>query len=269
MRSPRDGLKPKLLEGRVGRPYVGPMTRFASIVATALAATALATGNSSMAGPKRQVVLELFTSQGCSSCPPADALLGRLADRKDVLALSLPVTYWDMLGWKDTLASEANTRRQKAYAQTMGRGGIYTPQMIVDGTSDVVGGREAQVESAIVARIADMRAVPVTLSATPATLHIAIGAGAERNGDEATIWLFHILSRTIVHIASGENEGRSIGYRNIVRDVKSIGVWKGQALSLDLPRSDMISAPHDAEAVLVQDGGYGRVIGAGYIGWSQ
>ena len=269
MRSPRDGLKPKLLEGRVGRPYVGPMTRFASIVATALATTALAAGNSSMAGPKRQVVLELFTSQGCSSCPPADALLGRLADRKDVLALSLPVTYWDMLGWKDTLASEANTRRQKAYAQTMGRGGIYTPQMIVDGTSDVVGGREAQVESAIVARIADMRAVPVTLSATPATLHIAIGAGAERNGDEATIWLFHILSRTIVHIASGENEGRSIGYRNIVRDVKSIGVWKGQALSLDLPRSDMISAPHDAEAVLVQDGGYGRVIGAGYIGWSQ
>lgn len=245
------------------------MTLVSRILAPIFAATLLAAGNSSLAAPKRQVVLELFTSQGCSSCPPADALLARLAERKDVLALSLPITYWDMLGWKDTLASEANTRRQKAYAQAMGRGGIYTPQMIIDGASDVVGSREAQVESALAARAADMRAVPVALSATPETLHIAIGSGAERNGDEATIWLFHILSRTTVHIASGENEGRSIGYRNIVRDVKAIGVWKGQALSLDLPRSDMISAPHDAAAVVVQDGGYGRVIGAGYIGWSQ
>ncbi|HEY2445888.1 MAG TPA: DUF1223 domain-containing protein [Rhizomicrobium sp.] len=243
------------------------MTFISKILASALAAAVLAPP--AFAGAKRQVVIELFTSQGCSSCPPADALLGKLADRKDLLAMSLPITYWDMLGWKDTLASEANTRRQKAYAQAMGRGGIYTPQMIVDGASDVVGSREAQAEAAISARATDMRAVPVTLSATPGTLHIAIGAGSERNGEEATIWLFHILGRSVVHISAGENEGRSVTYRNIVRDVRAIGVWKGQALSLDLPRTDMISAPHDAEAVLVQDGGYGRIIGAGYIAWSQ
>src|ERR1700686_693384 len=128
--------------GEWGSPIVPQMTPVSRILAPIFAAALLVAGNSSMAGPKRQGVLELFTSQGCSSCPPADALLGRLADRKDVLALSLPVTYWDMLGWKDTLASEANTRRQKAYAEAMGRGGIYTPQMIVDGVSDVVGSRE-------------------------------------------------------------------------------------------------------------------------------
>jgi hypothetical protein len=238
------------------------MTLFCRVWVAALVLTLLA--GAAEAGPKRPVVVELFTSQGCSSCPPADALLGRLAERKDVLALSLPITYWDMLGWKDTLASDANTRRQKAYATAMGRGGIYTPQMIVDGQSDIVGSRESAVEAAIAAKSADMRAVPVALSATPRTLHIAIGA--DRSSDDATIWMFHILSKAAVHIGAGENEGKNITYRNIVRDVRAIGVWKGQAISLDLPRVDMISPPHDAVAVVVQDGNYGRIIGAAYIG---
>ncbi len=230
-----------------------------------MAALALALSvGAAEAGSRRPVVVELYTSQGCSSCPPADALLGHLAERKDVLALSLPITYWDMLGWKDTLASEANTRRQKAYAAAMGRGGIYTPQMIVDGQNDIVGSRENSVEAAIAARSADMRAVPVALSATPHTIHIAIGA--EHTSDDATIWMFHILSRAVVHIGAGENEGKSITYRNVVRDVRAIGVWKGQALALDLPRVDMISPPHDAVAVVVQDGNYGRIVGAAYLG---
>src|SRR5947207_11428158 len=139
---------------------------------------------------KRQVVLELYTSQGCSSCPPADALIGRLAERADLLALSLPVTYWDMLGWKDTLASEANTRRQKAYASAMGRGGIYTPQIIVDGITDVVGSREAQLEGAISARRSDMRDVSLNVSATPEAVHIAVGALPEKGVGDATVWLF-------------------------------------------------------------------------------
>ena len=102
-------------------------------------AAGLTVSAGAMAGDTpRPIVVELYTSQGCSSCPPADALLGRLAQRSDVLAMSLPITYWDMLGWKDTLATPANTARQKAYAKTMGRGGIYTPQIIVDGLTDVV-----------------------------------------------------------------------------------------------------------------------------------
>jgi hypothetical protein len=218
------------------------------------------------AGARRQLVVELFTSQGCSSCPPADALLGKLADRKDILALSLPVTYWDMLGWKDTLASEANTRRQKGYAAAMGRGGIYTPQMIVDGATDVVGSREAQIESIISARAADMRSVQVSLSATPEVLHVSIGAGSAKNGSEATVWLFHILSHTSVHITSGENLGRNLNYRNSVRDVRAIGIWKGQPLSLDLPRSDPLGSSYDTVAVVLQEGGYGRIIGAAILG---
>ena len=101
------------------------------------------------AGEGHPVVVELYTSQGCSSCPPADALLARLAKRKDLITMSLPITYWDMLGWKDTLASEANTRRQKAYASALGRGGVYAPQMIIDGTADVVGSRVDEVQDAI------------------------------------------------------------------------------------------------------------------------
>ena len=218
------------------------------------------------AAVKRQLVVELFTSQGCDSCPPADALLGRLADRREILALSLPVTYWDMLGWKDTLASEANTRRQKAYAAAMGRGGIYTPQMIIDGTTDVVGSRDGQVESAIAARTADMRSVAVALSATADALHISIGAGASKSGTDATVWLFHILSRSFVHVTAGENQGRSLSYRNSVRDVRAIGIWKGQPLALDLPRTDPLGAPYDTVAVILQEGGYGRIIGAAILG---
>lgn len=234
---------------------------FAVFLAAALSAGAHSAG----AGARRPVVVELFTSQGCSSCPPADAFLSRLADRKDVLAMSLPITYWDMLGWKDTLANEGNTRRQKAYAAAMGRGGIYTPQMIVDGVTDVVGSRESQVEGAIGARAADMRSVPVALSATSDTLHIAIGAAGDRQRTEATVWLFHILSRASVRVLGGENQGRSLSYRNVVRDVRPVGLWKGQALSLDLPRSDQISAPHDAVAVLLQEAGYGRILGAAFL----
>jgi hypothetical protein len=218
---------------------------------------------------RRQVVVELYTSQGCSSCPPADALVGHLADRPDLLALSLPVTYWDMLGWKDTLASEANTRRQKAYASVMGRGGIYTPQIIVDGVTDVVGSREAQLESAISARRSDMREVPLSVSASPDAVHIAIGALPEKGAGDATVWLFHVLSRASVRISAGENKGRSIDYHNVVRDARAVAIWKGQPLSLDVPRGDQGAGDYDAIAVLVQQSGYGRVIGARVIGASD
>lgn len=217
---------------------------------------------------KRQVVLELYTSQGCNTCPPADALIERLSGRPDILALSLPVTYWDMLGWKDTLASEANTRRQKAYAAVMGRGGVYTPQIIVDGVTDVVGSRETQVEAAISARRGDMHDVPVTLSLSSGAVHIGIGTLSEKTGDDATVWLFHVLSRASVRVGAGENEGRNLDYRNVVRDVRAVALWKGQPLSLDIPRADQSSPGFDSIAVLVQEGAYGRVIGARMIGVS-
>jgi hypothetical protein len=245
---------------------VRPMSFRTVLAGVALMALALGSCAPSQAGPiKRPVVVELYTSQGCSSCLPADALLGQFAtSRHDVLAMSLPITYWDMLGWKDTLASDANTRRQKSYADTMKRGGVYTPQMIVDGVDDLVGSREPAIEAAIAAREADMDSVPVTLSATPKEIRVVVGAG--HGAQDATIWLFHILDKSAVSIGAGENQGQKVTYRNVVRDVRAVGLWKGQQVALDLPRADMASPPHDAIAVVVQQGGYGRIIGAAMIG---
>ncbi len=262
------------------------------------------------AGPLlRPVVVELYTSQGCSSCPPADAILGKLADQPGVIAISLPITYWDMLGWKDTLASDANTRRQKSYAAAMGHGGIYTPQVIVDGVADVVGSRAAGIDMAIaqrraqiadaLARAAELRTVqgesleaggerteipaaltvrsgamgsapagadplvPVAVSETPQEMHIDIaGIPAETN---ATIWMFHLRSVVSVKVGAGENAGHTITYRNVAGDVKAVGVYKGKALTLTLPRAAMAGLPHDGVAVVVQKGGYGHVIGAAYV----
>lgn len=237
------------------------------LLTIAAAVAAFACVNAAFAGeaaPKRPVVVELYTSQGCSSCPPADALLGQLAAQRDVLAMSLPITYWDMLGWKDTLASEENTRRQKSYAAAMGKGGVYTPQIIVDGVTDVVGSRERSVKDDIVARLADMSAVPVSLNAAPGQVHVVVGAG-EKPRKGATIWVFHILSQATVNIGNGENDGKKITYRNVVRDLKAVGEWDGTPVSLDLPRHDPSDPPHDGLAIIVQQGGYGRVIGAAFI----
>jgi hypothetical protein len=213
-------------------------------------------------GPPRPVLVELYTSQGCSSCVPADALMGQLADRRDVIALSLPITYWDMLGWKDTLATNANTNRQKAYAEAMGRGGVYTPQMIVDGVNDLVGSRDQAIQAAITAREGDMEAVPVNVSTSDKEVHIEVGAG---QGDDATIWLFRVLPRATVTITAGENSGHTITYRNVVQDVKAVGLWKGQPVTLDLPRQEIGGAARDEIAVVVQKNGYGRVIGAAIV----
>jgi hypothetical protein len=224
---------------------------------------------------KRLVVVELYTSQGCSSCPPADALLGALAKQPGVLAISLPVTYWDMLGWKDTLASEANTRRQKAYARIMGHGGIYTPEMIVDGVDDVVGSRTQQVKAAIAARAQDMPVLPVSLTPDQRTVRVSIAAAPVAGLDKedlgkwgtpnATIWVFQLLNQATVNIGAGENSGRKVTYHNVVRTLRAVGMWKGQAVSFELPRHDPSDPPHDGLAVVVQQGGYGRVLGAARI----
>jgi hypothetical protein len=184
--------------------------------------------------------------------------------------MSLPVTYWDMLGWKDTLASDANTRRQKAYATAMGKGGVYTPQMIVDGSADIVGSREPQVMAAIAQRAADAASVPVEISATADQIHVAVGSSdtvkpGGKDGREATIWMFHLLGKATVPIKSGENGGHTVLYRNIVRDVRAVGMWKGQPVSLDLPRSDFAHIPDDGVAVIVQQDGYGRIVGSAMI----
>ena len=214
---------------------------------------------------RRPVLVELYTSQGCDSCPPADAFLGQLAARKDVIALSLPITYWDMLGWKDTLGSDACTRRQKAYAQVMGHGGVYTPQMVIDGVTDMVGSKEAQIDADIAARLADEQDIPVTLSAGKSLVHIAVAGEAGHGDDNATVWLFRVLPQAKVAIGGGENKGRTLTYRNVVRGMRAIGIWNGQPFAIDLPREDVTGVSGDSVAVVVQQGGYGRVVGAAML----
>ncbi|HTT97515.1 MAG TPA: DUF1223 domain-containing protein [Rhizomicrobium sp.] len=247
------------------------MTLVPKAFAGGLAATLVLCGFSAVAGQaKRPVVVELYTSQGCSSCVPADALLAKLTKRPDVLPMSLPVTYWDMLGWKDTLASETNTRRQKAYAAQMGQSAVYTPQIIVDGVSDVVGSREQAVETAIdtSARETWNDDVSIAMKENANALHIAIGGSADRSTAKqpATVWMFHLRGQATVAIGGGENDGRTMTYHNVVGDLKAVGQWKGEPLSIDLPRSGMEGLPHDAVVVVVQGGGgYGKVMGVAML----
>src|SRR5258705_13337650 len=129
--------------------------RVRSVSLGALFAVAVITGAWAGQHGQRPVVVELFTSQGCSDCPAADRLVTELAKRKDVIALSFPITYWDMLGWKDTYATDANTQRQKSYAKVMNHSGIYTPQMIIDGRLDVVGNQRERVLAALSMRMGE------------------------------------------------------------------------------------------------------------------
>lgn len=205
----------------------------------------------------RLTVVELFQSQGCSSCPPANANVNALAaSRGDVLALSFGVTYWDRLGWKDTFAKPEYTERQWAYARTKGRGNVWTPQVYVNGREDVVGANPAQLDAAV----ARAKPLSTTLRVTPGRIAVAAGA-APRGG--ADILLVRYEPRAIaVPIRAGENGGRTLPHRNIVRQLVTIGRWTGPAISVPLPpaaRTDL------AQAVLLQQRG-GPIIAATKVG---
>ena len=214
------------------------------------------------------VVIELFTSQGCSDCPAADRIVTELSKRKDVLALSLPITYWDMLGWKDTFATEANTYRQKSYAKTMNRSGIYTPQIIVDGKIDVVGNRRDRVMSAIADRhsqIATEQPVNLVLGIASGRIEIAIPAAARaKEKTLATIWVMRTLSNATVNVQQGENKNHQLAYANLVRELHRAGEWTGEAMKIDVPITTGKSK-HDGVAVVLQNHDYGQILAAAMI----
>ena len=189
----------------------------------------------------RPVVVELFTSQGCSSCPPADALLGELAKKSGVLALGFHISYWDSLGWKDPLSSPSSTERQKAYARRLGDGRVYTPQIVVDGESEMVGSdREAVLEALRAARPAAI--APVSFADDRRSVAIGGGAG---NGE---IVLVRFVRRRTTPVGAGENSGRIANDFNGVQTVTTLGAWTGSA------REFAIEPPAAGEglAVLVQ-----------------
>ncbi len=239
--------------------------RARSVSLGAFFAIAVITG--AWAGQHRQrpVVVELFTSQGCSDCPAADRLVTELAKREDVIALSLPITYWDMLGWKDTYATDANTQRQKSYAREMNRSGIYTPQMIIDGRLDVVGNQRDRVLAALMSsRSADDAYIPIVIGTASGRVEISIPASKSKSKSLATIWVMRTLAQGAVNVEQGENRNHLLTYTNVVRDLKRAGEWNGEAMKIDLPLN-LGKTKHDGVVVILQARDYGPVLGAAVL----
>ncbi len=211
------------------------------------------------AGDRPLVVVELFTSQGCSSCPPADALLARLAKREDVLALSMHVDYWDYIGWPDTFARPEHTLRQKAYAHIAGMRSIYTPQMIIAGKDHVIGSKPMDVADYI-----EMSRDSPALLEMEATLEGGVLRFEARSAthmplpDSMQVMLVAFTERASVMIQRGENAGKTIEYANIVTDMTTLGNWDGLGeLVLEMPVQGT-----GAMAVFLQETGPGEILGA-------
>jgi hypothetical protein len=222
----------------------------------------------SATSPQVKAVYELFTSQGCSSCPAADAILGRLAKRDDVIAISLSVDYWDYLGWKDTLARPEFTERQKAYAKTLGDGMVYTPQAVINGLAEINGSNAGKIESVIekTAKAFDDTRVPIRLSAVNGKLLIDVAAAPEgAQAKEATVWLMALASSVKVPITRGENQGRTIVYTNVVRRLLPVGTWDGTEMVVRLERNSFMHGGADRCVVLLQQGYGGPIVGAAQI----
>lgn len=208
-----------------------------------LAIGLLASGAAAEPG-RGAVLVELFTSQGCSSCPPADLFLHELADRRDVIALSLHVDYWDYLGWKDRFGSPAHSDRQRAYAAAMKDRMVYTPQIVVEGRERLVGSQVDAVLSAIETRLAEPEDAQIVLTLDGDTIVVEVSSASGRPEAALVLMAWYTESER-VSIAAGENAGREAVYRNVVRGWKTIGNWSGETTRLEAP------APKDADAVVV------------------
>jgi hypothetical protein len=216
---------------------------------------------------KEPVFLELFTSQGCSSCPPADQILGEIQKRDDVVALSFSIDYWDYIGWRDTLASRENTLRQQAYEKVLASHRVYTPQMVVDGVTDVVGNQRKEVLEALERRANEThgKRLPITITQSGDEVQVRIGTLPGGGRQPATVWLAHTLSSRTVNIGKGENTGKVITYHNVVRSFAAVGKWSGDPMTLELPVEGDKDELTDGIAVWVQTGTMGPIIGAAQI----
>ena len=205
------------------------------------------------AGP---TVVELFTSQGCSSCPPADAFLGDLAKREDVLALAFHVDYWDYIGWKDPFADPVHTSRQRDYSSNLGLRYVFTPQMVVQGASSATGSNQAAVLG-LIGRDRGMDRIEVKMNRDASGL-VTASLPANPKAEEADIWLAFYDRKHVTSIKRGENGGRTLRNYNVVRKLVRLGSWRGNAK--DIPIQAM--SVGDACAVLVQSAKTGRILGA-------
>src|SRR5215212_1288865 len=197
-----------------------------------------------------RAVIELFTSQGCSSCPPADQLAAELAADPDLIVLTLPVDYWDYLGWKDTLSRPRHTARQRGYAAKRGDREIYTPQVIVNGIAQVIGSDRAAITEAVERTNRNHAAlsVPVKLATARDSIEVVVN-GVDEPELSGEVWLCAIAHAVPVAIARGENRGRNITYHNVVRRWVRLGSWPGVPQTFSVARSEFDSEGVDSVAV--------------------
>ena len=204
-------------------------------------------------------VLELFTSQGCSACPPADTMLKAYTERADIIALSMSVDYWDHLGWKDTLGSSKHTARQKAYVKALNAGSVFTPQMVVNGAAQVVGSKKYDIEKALRATSKPAIGSSIALTASRDAKRILIEVGATESHDavrSATVWLVSVSPQIDIEIKRGENRGKTLTYHNVVRDIAPVGMWAGKPVRIELPATAIVeTATRSAVLVQIDDGG--------------
>ena len=223
------------------------MLRAATIMITGSLLAAL--GSQASAQPQRpHAVLELFTSQGCSSCPPADKLAAELAKDPNLIVLSMPVDYWDYLGWKDTLASPVMTQRQRAYALERGDRQVYTPQMVVNGTSHLVGSDRGRIVSATAGS-----ETPLALTLDSAANGYKVSVPAQ-SGKSGTVTLLRVAHSQTVSIGRGENSGAEVTYTNVVRGMVKLGEWNGSAATYSIASADLKAGESDGFVVLLQSG---------------
>jgi hypothetical protein len=268
----------------IAAPFRSLAVRFAAVAFCAAAAFAIdavlaaqslpidaaaSTSATSVEATPVSAVIELFTSQGCSSCPPADALFKTYVDRKDIVALSLPVDYWDYLGWKDTLASPKNSERQRTYAKARGDGAVYTPQVVVNGLAHAVGSDASAIERQIARTTMEFerRRVAMRFWRASNTLVVEIAAApAGSKPGEATIWVAAVQREAEVMITKGENHGHTLKYYNVVEALTPVGMWTGQETRLQLASQTFMRPGTYRYAVLMQHGAAGPIIGAAWLG---
>lgn len=208
----------------------------------------------------RPVVVELYTSQGCSSCPPADKILAELADREDVIALAFHVDYWDYIGWKDEFADPKHSQRQRNYARVKGARSVYTPQMIVDGADHVIGTKPMKLAEQIEAH--RDRKTPVTMSLARDGDLVRIRAkSTSKFSGGATIRVATYLPEATVSIRRGENAGRTLSYHNVVRGLSEVSTWDGTG---EFRASVKVSGGGPV-VVLMQEGHHGPMLAAGRL----
>ena len=216
-----------------------------------------------------RAVVELFTSQGCSSCPPADQIIGDLSKDPSVIALSMPIDYWDYLGWKDTLADSRFSARQRAYSRMRGDREVYTPQVVVNGSTHVIGSDRAGIETAIgkADKGTGVMSVPVTMSLSGKQINVSVAASKEPAVSKGEVWICSIAKSVPIAITRGENKGQQVTYHNVVRSLLKVGDWTGRPESWTVPIENLTRDGVDGAVVYIQDGSRerpGPMLGAAY-----